>query len=107
MIQKYPNKIYFAQVFLIFICLFFIYIFIIIHTSDNSNDMKGHAFFAKEMSEGKILYAGNFILYGLINIFSFCLSSIFSLFISSNIFKALIVGTGFTHFAAVWCYMWI
>jgi len=30
-----------------------------------------------------------------------------SLFISSNIFKALIVGTGFTHFAAVWCYMWI
>jgi len=84
MIQKYPNKIYFAQVFLIFICLFFIYIFIIIHTSDNSNDMKGHAFFAKEMSEGKILYAGNFILYGLINIFSFCLSSIFSLFISSN-----------------------
>ena len=30
-----------------------------------------------------------------------------SLYISSNIFKALIVGTGLKHFAAVWCCKWL
>ena len=30
-----------------------------------------------------------------------------SLYVSSNIFKALIDGTGVKHFAAVWCCVWL
>jgi len=59
--------------------VFFFSIFYYITLFLSNSDMPEHIYFAEAMSKGAMNYAGNFILYGLMNILSFCLSSIFFL----------------------------
>jgi len=64
------------QISFLFILLFFAYSYL---TFLAKGDMSDHACFAREALEGKMNYFGNFILYILINFFSFCLSIFSSL----------------------------
>jgi hypothetical protein len=67
------------QISFLFVFLFFVYASL---TFLKVSDMSAHASFAIQMSEGTRNYAGNFILYGLINVFTFCFSPIFSFVMS-------------------------
>jgi hypothetical protein len=57
----------------LFVFFFFLFMYIAFRLS---SDLPIHARFAREISEGVRNYPGNFILYGLMNILSFCLSKI-------------------------------